>query len=96
MYGKANPILKLKKIGYVDELDSNNAQPIAAPIKGAVHGEATITAKTPVEKLENKEELFAELPNLVNERPKFISKRSTKPIIIISDDKIETTYGDWS
>ena len=54
-----------------------------------MHGEATITAKTPVEKLENKEELFVELPNLVNERPKFISKRSTKPIIIISDDKLK-------
>ena len=49
-YGKAKPSPRLKKIKIEFTLGCNKAKPIAEPIKGAVHGEATITAKIPVKK----------------------------------------------
>ena len=47
-YGATKPMPKNKKTGNVTKEGCIKAYPIAAPINGAVHGDATTTAKTPV------------------------------------------------
>ena len=47
-YGMAKPIPRDANTGIVVPEGWINAYPSAAPINGAVHGEATITARTPV------------------------------------------------
>ena len=49
-YGKAKPTAKDKNIRYEYKSGWINAKPKAAPIKGAVQGEATITESAPVKK----------------------------------------------
>ena len=48
IYGKENPIPKDKKIKKDENPGCKIAKPNAEPINGAVHGDATITARTPV------------------------------------------------
>ncbi len=50
-YGAANPNASAVKIANVTPADCASANPIAAPINGAVHGVATTIASTPVKKL---------------------------------------------
>ena len=59
-----------------------------------MHGEATITAKIPVEKEPNKLPLVPILPSLVNDEPILISLRSTKPITNINKLSNPTISGD--
>ena len=59
-----------------------------------MHGEATITAKIPVEKEPSKLPLFPLLPSLVNDEPIFISLSSTKPITNINKLSNPTIGGD--
>ena len=47
-YGRTKPTPKDKNIGNVIVEDCIKAYPRAAPINGAVHGDATTTARTPV------------------------------------------------
>ena len=73
------------------------AYPIAAPIKGAVQGDATITASTPVKKEFKYPEYDLLLKSdLVKELPMLISVNKTRPMINITIAKDDTINGDWS
>jgi hypothetical protein len=57
------------------------AKPTAGPIKGAVQGEATITARTPVKKEDRKSVLFlARDPKFAKLLPKTILPINTIPM----------------
>ena len=94
-YGAAKPTPKEIKIGIVKFEDCINAYPRAAPINGAVHGDATITANTPV-KNDPEIPLDQTAPSFVIEEPMFRSVNKTTPIKNIKMLKIPTMIGDWS
>ena len=71
------------------------AYPSAAPINGAVHGEVTITARTPVRN-EPLSELDPTPPNLVKDDPISISVNRIIPIANIIMVNIATITGDCS
>ena len=63
-------------------------------MKGAVQGEATTTAKMPVEKEPTRLPLEPNPPSLVSDEPIFISLSKTKPITNISKLSNPTIVGD--
>ena len=94
-YGIANPIPSDAKIGMVIAEGCISAYPRAAPINGAVHGDATMTARTPVKK-DPLNEFDPILPSLVRDDPIFISVNKITPIKNIKILNILTISGDWS
>ena len=73
----------------------NKARPNADPIKGAVQGEATITASTPVKKEPDKSVRSEEkLPIAASLEPRFISEINITPIAMNRYMSKDTIIGD--
>ena len=70
-----------------------NAYPSAAPINGAVQGDATTTARTPVKK-DPLNEFDPTPPNFVNDDPMFISVNKISPIKNINMLNSPTIIGE--
>ena len=69
-YGNANPSPRNRKISIEKVLDCTSAYPNAAPMNGAVQGEATKTDKTPVKNEPDAPEVLLKFSNFVKLLPK--------------------------
>merc|ERR1711991_965350 len=68
-YGNAIPVPKDIKINKTSYVLAVTAYPIALPIKGAVHGVATITVNSPIKKDPPKPFFVSYFPSLVKRLP---------------------------
>ena len=93
-YGNANPSPRNRKISIEKVLDCTNAYPNAAPMNGAVQGEATKTDKTPVKNEPDAPEVLLKFSSFVKLLPKSISVKRISPITNIKVLRKPTIIGD--
>ena len=93
--GEDNPMAKPWKINKVVTGLSESANPIAVAIKGAVQGEATTVARTPVKKDPIRPFLvFQDIPIFIRLEPRLKTPERLKPAPNITYASSVTKYGD--